>query len=89
MLGFLLVLNNKIYLLQTKSKIKIEDSKYYIWHVVVNYQWNIGKQLFLSSGLMAGIHYNYGGEECHYGNCFKTSEKSGYILPTISLDYRF
>ena len=82
--GFNIALNYGLQLID-----ELEDSKYYIWYAVANYQWKIGKQLFLSSGLMAGIHYNYGGEECYDGNCFKTSEKSGYALPTISLDYRF
>ena len=67
----------------------INDRKYHIWHAVANYQWQIGKQLFLSSVLMGGVHYNSGGKECYYGDCILTTEKVGYSLPTISLDYRF
>jgi hypothetical protein len=67
----------------------INNRKYHIWHTVINYQWKIGKQLFLSSGLMGGVHYNPGGKECYFGNCILTTEKVGYSLPTISLDYRF
>ena len=89
--GFNIALNYGLQLISGDyyDHITTEDRQHYIWHSVANYQWKIGKQLFLSSGLMAGIHYNYGGEECYDGNCFKTSEKSGYALPTISLDYRF
>ena len=68
----------------------INDNKYHIiWHAVANYQWQIGKQLFLSSGLMGGVHYNSGGKECYDGDCHLITEKVGYALPTISLDYRF
>ena len=89
--GFNIALNYGLQLIEGDyyHHITTEDRQHYIWHAVANYQWKIGKQLFLSSGLMAGIHYNYGGEECYDGNCFKTSEKSGYALPTISFDYRF
>ena len=67
----------------------INNKKYPIWHAVINYQWKFGKQFFLSSGLMGGVHYNPGGKECNWGNCILTTEKVGYSLPTISLDYRF
>ena len=66
----------------------VNDNKYHIWHAVANYQWKIGKQLFLSSGLMAGWYYTEG-VILSYGNPIQKSEKSGYALPTISLDYRF
>ena len=35
----------------------ISDNKYHIWHAVANYQWKIGKQIFLSSGLMGGWYW--------------------------------
>ena len=82
--GFNIAINNGLQLID-----ELEKSKYFIWHATGNYQLKVGQNIFLSYGLMAGIHYNYGGEECYYGDCVKTSEKSAYILPTISIDYRF
>ena len=81
--GFNIALNYGLQLIG-----ELEDSKYYIWYAVANYQWKIGKQLFLSSGLMAGWYYTEG-VILSYGNPIQKSEKSGYALPTISLDYRF
>ena len=48
------------------------------------YQWRIGKQSFLSLGLMSGIYQVYFGEK--QTNKIYTGE---YILPVIAYDYRF
>ena len=82
--GFNIALNYGLQLIG-----ELEDSKYYIWYAVANYQWKIGKQIFLSSGLMGGWYYTEGGKECYYGNCILNIEKIRYALPTMSLDYRF
>ena len=82
--GFNIALNYGLQLID-----ELEDSKYYIWYAVANYQWKIGKQIFLSSGLMGGLYHTEGGTECSAGNCISNLEKVGYFLPTISLDYRF
>ena len=48
------------------------------------YQWRIGKQSFLSVGLMSGIFQVYFGKK--QTNKIFTGE---YILPVITYDYRF
>ena len=48
------------------------------------YQWRIGKQSFLSVGLMSGIYQVYYGAK--RTNKIYTGE---YILPVITYDYRF
>ena len=88
--GFNIALNYGLQLIEGDyyNHLTTEDRQHYIWHAVANYQWKIGKQLFLSSGLMAGWYYT-DGVILSYGNPIQKSEKSGYSLPTISLDYRF
>ena len=48
------------------------------------YQWRIGKQSFLSVGLMSGIYQVYFGKK--QTNKIYTGK---YILPVITYDYRF
>ena len=49
-------------------------------HLSLNYQWAIGKQSFISTGIMWGLFDH----EVH--NSIKTAE---YLYPTVSYDYRF
>ena len=53
-----------------------------------NYQWRIGKQSFLSAGLMGGFFF-YKEEVCDYGYCEDDTFTQPYIFPTISYDFRF
>ena len=88
--GFNIALNYGLQLISGDyyDHITTEDRQHYIWHSVANYQWKIGKQIFLSTGIMVGWFYSEN-VAFSFGGAIQNSEKTEYALPTISLDYRF
>jgi len=56
----------------------------------LNYQWKIGKQSFISAGIMGGSYeYNNLTYYCYDGYCEDIIHSQEYVFPTISYDYRF
>jgi len=56
----------------------------WINHSSINYQWKIGPQSFISSGIMIGRYW----ENDYYDNQ-RHSHLEHYVFPTISYDFRF
>jgi len=83
--------NNGTHISATLGQFYVEETEEFITSIgaVASYQWRLGKQGFISAGLMLGILPN-AISSCDYdGDCTYTINDYEYIFPMVSYDYRF